>query len=123
VDLFLRFKDLHDPAAYSQDGTPLGEYAGAKLAISVTPPNGTAVTTQLKSVKSMLSGMPHGSADVSDQAAGLGAWTIEVQNQDIAALPASLRTDGGANKIYRLNSDAVADLIILCHYSATSTAS
>jgi len=124
VDLFLRFKDLHDPASYQQDGTPLGDYAGAKpLAISVTPPNGTAVTTQLKSVKSMLSGMPHGSADVSDQAAGLGAWTIEVQNQDIAALPASLRTDGGANKIYRLNSDAVADLIILCHYSATSTAS
>jgi hypothetical protein len=120
VDLFLKFKDIHDAQTYLQDGTPLGDYAAAKpLAVSVTPPGGTAVGVQLKSDKSFLRGLPHASADLSDQTAGLGTWSIDVQNADLASLPPSLRSDSGAGKIYRLSSDAVADLIIVCHYSVS----
>jgi hypothetical protein len=116
--LFLNFKDVHDAQTYTKDGTPLGDYAAAKpLAIDVTPPGGTAVTVQLKPDKALLNGLPHASADVSDQTAGLGAWTIDVQNEALAGLPASLRSDGGTSKVYRLNSDAVMDMAIVCHYS------
>jgi hypothetical protein len=120
VELFLKFKDIHDAQTYSHDGTPLGDYAAAKpLAVGLTPPGATAVRVQLKSDKSFLNGLPHASADLSDQTAGLGTWTIEVQNDDLASLPPSLRSDGGTGKFYRLSSDAVADLIILCHYSVS----
>lgn len=118
VEAFFNFKDIHDAQTYTQDGTPLGDYAAAKpLAISITPPGGTAVTVRLKSDRSVLNGLPHASADVSDQTAGLGAWTIDVQSEALAGLPASLRLNGGTGKTYRLNSDAVMDLAIVCHYS------
>jgi Tc toxin complex TcA C-terminal TcB-binding domain/Neuraminidase-like domain len=118
VDLFLSFKDIHDTRAYSQDGTPLGDYAtGKPLTVNLTPPGGTAVSVKLKSDKSLLNGLPHASADLSDQSAGLGAWTVDVQNDDLAGLPPSLRSDGGASKIYRIKPDAVMDLTIVCHYS------
>jgi len=118
VELFLNFKDTHDPQVYSQDGTPLGDYAVAKpLAISLTPPGGTAVSMQLKSDKSLLNGLPHASADLSDQTVGLGVWTIDVQSEDLAKLPLSLRSNGGASKIHRLKSDAVTDMAFVCHYS------
>ncbi|HWX17203.1 MAG TPA: neuraminidase-like domain-containing protein [Chthoniobacterales bacterium] len=118
VELFLNFKDIHDAQIYSQNGTPLGDYrAGKPLKISLTPPGGTAVAMQLKSDKSLLNGLPHASADVSDQTVGLGTWTIDVQNEDLAGLPPSLRSEGGASKIYRLKSDAVLDMAFVCHYS------
>jgi hypothetical protein len=118
VDLFLNFKDIHDSKTYTQDGTPLGDYAAAKpLTINLTPPGGTAVAIQLKSNKSLLNGLPHASADFGDQTVGLGQWTIDVQNQDLASLPASLRTNGGTSNIYRLKSDAILDIVFLCHYS------
>ena len=120
VELFLNFKDIHDAQIYTHDGTPLGDYAVAKpLKISLTPPGGTAVSTQLKSNKSLLNGLPHASADLSDQTVGLGAWSIDVQNEDLAGLPSSLRSDGGASKIYRLKSDAVLDMALVCHYSVS----
>jgi len=118
VEVFLGFKETFDNQAYTQDGTPLGDYVAAKpLAISVTPPGGNAVTVQLKSNKSLLSGLPHGTADVSDQTAGLGAWTVEVQRDSIIGLPPSLRSDGGDTKIFRLKSDALSDMTLVFHYS------
>lgn len=118
VDLFLRFKDVHDAQTYLQDGTPLGDYvAGKPLAVGVTPPGSPAVSTQLKSDKSLFNGLPHASADVSDQVHGLGKWTIEVHNEDISKLPVSLRADGGPGRFYRLNASAIADMLILFHYS------
>ena len=33
--------------------------------------------------------------------------------------PSSLRSDGGASKIYRLKSDAVLDMAFVCHYSVS----
>jgi hypothetical protein len=120
VELFLKFKDIHDTQVYSQDGTPLGDYAaGGPLKINLTPPGRTAVNMQLKSDKSLLSGLPHGSADLSDQSVGLGIWTIEVQNEDAAKLPSSLRSDGGSTKIYRLKPEAIADMVFVCHYSVS----
>jgi hypothetical protein len=71
----------------------------------------------LKSDKTLLNGLPHATADVSDQTVGLGGWTIDVQSVDLAGLPPSLRSDGGADKIYRLKSDAVADMAFVYHYS------
>ena len=120
VDLFLKFKDIHDTRNYSQDGTPLGDYVVAKpLVVSLTPAGGTAVDVQLKSDKSLLNGLPHASADLGDQTVGLGAWTIDVKNEALAGLPPSLRSDSGADKIYRLKSDAVADIAVVCHYSVS----
>ena len=119
LELFLKWKDEHDGQIYSQDGTPLGDYAIAKpLTVSLTPPGGTPVAMPLKSVKSLLNGLPHASVDLSDQTGGLGAWTIDVQSENVATLPPSLRTDGGADKIYHLKSAAVSDIAIVCHYSA-----
>jgi hypothetical protein len=40
-----------------------------------------------------------------------------LQNDNLAGLPASLRTDGGANKVYGLKSEAILDLAIVCHYA------
>ena len=72
VELFLNFKDIHDTQIYSHDGTPLGDYAAAKpLKLSLTPPGGNAVAMQLKSDKSLLNGLPHATADLSDQSVGL----------------------------------------------------
>jgi hypothetical protein len=118
VQLFLKFKDIHDSQIYAQDGTPLGDYAVVKpLTVNLTPPGGTAVPMQLKSNKSLLNGLPQASADLSDQTVGLGAWTIDLHSDNVASLPPSLRSDGGANKIYRLNSDAVSDIAFVCQYS------
>ena len=61
--------------------------------------------TQFKSDKSLFNGMPHASADLSDQAVGLGAWKIDVKNDALAGLPPSLRSDGGAGKIYQRHSE------------------
>jgi hypothetical protein len=61
--------------------------------------------------------LPHASADLSDQTVGLGAWTIDLQNENVATLPPSLRTDGGADKIYHLKPDAVSDIAIVFHYA------
>jgi Tc toxin complex TcA C-terminal TcB-binding domain len=120
VDLFLNFKDIYDSQTYSQDGTPLGDYAAAKpLTINLTPPAGTAVATQLKSNKSLLNGLPYGSADVSDQTVGLGQWTIDVQSQDLTSLPASLRSNGSASSAYRLKPDIILDISFVCHYSVS----
>jgi hypothetical protein len=118
VELFLSLKGVFDNQTYTQDGTPLGDYAAGKpLSISVTPPGGNAVTVQLKSSKSLLNGLPHGIADFSDQTAGLGPWTIDVQSEGLSGLLPSLRTDGGASRVYRLKSDALADLTLVFHYS------
>lgn len=122
VELFLKFKDIHDPVIYSSAaGTPLGDYASAKpLKISLTPPGGgTAVNADLKSSPTVLNGVPHGNADVSDQSLGLGIWAIDLQAQDIAKLPASLRVEN-AGKISRLRSETIMDMFMLCHYSASS---
>jgi hypothetical protein len=118
VELFLGFKGVFDNQTYTKDGTPLGDYAAAKpVAVNVTPPGGSAVTVQLRSNKSLLNGLPHGTADVSDQTAGLGAWTIDVQSDSIAGLPPSLRIEGGASKLFRLKSDALSDMTVIFHYS------
>ena len=78
VELFLNFKDIHDTQIYSHDGTPLGDYAAAKpLKLSLTPPGGNAVAMQLKSDKSLLNGLPHASADLSDQI----GWSRRLDNR------------------------------------------
>jgi hypothetical protein len=120
IELFLNFKDTHDAQIYSHGGTPLGDYAAAKpLTLNITPPGGTAVSILLRSTQSLLNGLPHASADVSDQTVGLGPWTIDVQNEDLGGLPSSLRSDGGASKIYRLKSEAILDIAFVCHYSVS----
>jgi hypothetical protein len=118
VEVFLGFKEVFDNQTYTQDGTPLGDYAAAKpLGVNVTPPGGSAVAIQLKSNKSLLNGLPHGIADFSDQTAGLGAWIIDVESDSIAGLPPSLRSEGGASKLFRLKSGALLDMTLIFHYS------
>jgi hypothetical protein len=118
VELFLNLKEIYDSQVYAQDGTPLGDYAAGKpLSINVIPPGGHAVTVQLKSNKSLLNGLPHGTADFSDQTAGIGGWTIDVESDGISGLLPSIRTDGGASKAFRLKPDALADLTLVFHYS------
>jgi len=120
VDLFLQFKEIHDNQTYSRNGTPLGDYAAGKpLTLSLAPPGGSAVDMHLKSEPSILAGMPRASADLSDQTAGLGSWTIGLREEDIAAIAPSLRVEGGAPGIYQLKSDAFSDIMCVCHYSVS----
>ncbi len=75
------------------------------------------MSMQLKSDKSLLSGVPHASADLSDQSVGLGMWKLELGHEALAGLPPSLRSDGGTDKIYRLKSDVITDMVIVFHYA------
>jgi hypothetical protein len=77
------------------------------------------VTTQFKSDKSVLNGLPHAGADISNQTAGFGAWEIDISNEALAELPPSLRADGGANKTTRLKSDVVLDIVLVYNYSVS----
>jgi hypothetical protein len=120
VELFLNLKDINDAQTYTQDGTPLGDYKSSKpLTLSLTPPGGTAESVKLTSDKSLYGAIPHAVADVSAQTASTGTWTIAVQNDDIAALAASLHTDGGVSKLVRLQPGVFVDLALAVHYSAS----
>lgn len=120
VELFLKLAAAHDVKLYPRDGTAVGEYAAGKpLTMYVTPPDGTAVAMQLKSSKSLLNGLPHSTADLSDQTAGLGTWTFEVHIEDVTAIASSLRVEAAASKSGGLRSEAVSDLLIMYHYSAS----
>jgi hypothetical protein len=71
----------------------------------------------LADLRQRLNGLPHATVDLSDQTVGLGAWTIDLQSADLAGVPPSLRSDGGADRIYRLKSDAVANMAFVCQDS------
>jgi hypothetical protein len=119
VELFLKFKDLHDPQAYPRDGTPLGELAGKSPKINLTSPSGDPVTLAFKSSKSLYAGLPHASSE--DLSADLGRWTFDLSYEEIAkSIPASLRLDSSRPpETHRLKWDAISDLVMVCHYSVS----
>jgi len=41
------------------------------------------------------------------------------RSDEIAGLPASLRSDGGRSKIHRLKSEVVMDMAFVWHYSVS----
>jgi hypothetical protein len=116
VDLFLKFKDLHDPKT---DATPLGDYDGNPLKVYLAQPNATlpGQSAMLASTAAFLNGLPFGTINfASASPAGLGNWTLTVNGTDIQKIAPSLRnvTSGGS----ALKPTVIDDLIMVFHYSA-----
>jgi Tc toxin complex TcA C-terminal TcB-binding domain/ABC toxin N-terminal region/Neuraminidase-like domain/PA14 domain len=132
LDLFLIFRDLNNPAVYTADGTPLGDYAAkgaaGALVLSVTPPGGTAKNTQLLSNTALLQRVPYGTVPqttppapppVPPSLGSVGAWTISVKGTDIQNLAQSLQIQvtSGASTFHRIDPKAVEDLVVVCHFA------
>jgi hypothetical protein len=128
VDFFLKFRDIYDPAKYTTNGTPLGDYAaGTALTLNLTPPGGIAKTLQLVSNAAVLSGVPAGSVPQPPPAVpptpavlgALGSWTLVAKGTDIANIAASLRTQvtSGTTSNNRIAANAIEDVFMVCRYS------
>ena len=124
VDLFLKFKDIHDKTFNS--GTPLGDYAsGSPLKVYIgstvtlpPPPNLPPPNATLTSAPTLLTGLPFASVNVSG--GQLGAWTLEVQNDYIKTIAGSLQNSVTIGNIpyNHLNPAVIDDIVMVCHYSA-----
>jgi hypothetical protein len=128
IDVFLKFRDIHDSTTYKlgqtpfESGTPLGDYAAGKpLKLSVAPPKGVGKEVTLTANANLLNGVPWGSVPQPAPQAGapslgsVGPWTILAKGKDINDITSSLRTSAG-----HLNSDAIEDLYLACHYTAAA---
>ncbi len=125
ADLFLKFKDVTDPAIFKLDNknpTPLGDYkkSGTSLKVDLTLPDAAATpfTLELGSSDSFLNGLPHDSENF-DPPKGLANWSLEIKEDDIQAIAGSLRykTAAGGVDHWRLKPDLIDDLFIVCRYS------
>jgi hypothetical protein len=119
VELFLKFKDLHQPTVYTHDGTPLGDYAnvGAPLKVYLAPPNVNlqAPNGTLASAPTFLEGLPLAAVPLSGSPPGLGNWTLTANNADIQNIAVSLRNPAATQ---HLNPAVIDDIVMVCHYSA-----
>jgi hypothetical protein len=134
VELFLKFKDIHDPTTYKLDlnnPTPLGDYAaggpGAALAISLAPPSpagsGSAISGTLASTSTLLNGLPFAAiALASGTSAGVGSWQLQLsaKSDGIGKIAKTLRNDvtTGGITYSHLKPEVVDDIVMVCHYSA-----
>jgi hypothetical protein len=122
VDLFLKFKDLHDLKTFTHDGTPLGDYAGGTaLTVSLQPPTGAAKDGKLASASMLLNALPFAAIlFTTGTPSGLGNWTLTANNDKIANIARSLQnivpSDG--TPYNHLNAAAIDDIMMVCHYSA-----
>ncbi len=126
VDVFLKFRDIYDPATYAANGTPLGDYGSSKLPLTITSPSGAPRTLQLAGNNAILAGVPFGAVPqpppvvppVPPALGGLGTWTIVAKGADIGSIAASLQTQvtTGANTFNRLLVDAIEDVFLVCRY-------
>ena len=128
VDLFLKFRDIHDPVKYTVNGTPLGDYAAkTALTLNMTPPSAAAMTLQLLSNAALLAGVPFGSVPQPPPAVPptppalgpLGSWTLAAKGTDIAKIATSLQTQvtSGTTTNNRLAVGAIEDVFLVCRYS------
>jgi GH18 family chitinase len=122
VDLFLKFKDLHDPKTFTHDGTPLGDYAGGTaLTVSLQPPTGSAADAKLASASTLLNGLPFAAIPfTTGTPPGLGSWTLMADNGHIASIATSLQNivTSGVTTYNHLNAAVIDDIVMVCHYSA-----
>jgi hypothetical protein len=121
MELFLKFKDIHDTNTYTQGGTPLGDYNSNPLVVSlIAPGDNTGPSGSLVSDSAVLAGLPHTLIDFTNQPKGLGAWSLQVKDSDIHSIAASLQVPVTANGTphYRLKAEVVEDIVMICHYSA-----
>ena len=132
VDVFLKFRDIHDPVSYTADGTPLGDYAAkasGALILNLTPPSGTARTLQLVSNPAVLAGVPYGSVPqpfpvvppIAPALGSMGAWSVVAKGTDIANIAESLRTQvtAGGSTYSRLAIDIIEDMFMALHFAVT----
>jgi hypothetical protein len=128
IDLFLKFRDVHDPLTYPLDPanpTPLGDYAkGSQLTVGVGPTPGTLTPGTLRSATTLLNGTPFASIAIPSGAkSNLRSWQLAAQSGDIGKIAKSLRNDVtiGATTNSHLKSEVIDDIMMVCHYSATNT--
>jgi hypothetical protein len=67
-----------------------------------------------------LDGLPHAALDLTSKAGMLGSWLLEARDADINKIAASLQTtiNVGGTTHYRLNTELIEDIIIVCTYQA-----
>jgi hypothetical protein len=132
ADVFLKLKDVSDPAAFDEPGntqhTALGAYMTSTrpltLSIVAPPPSVGAATPQafplvLNSAESSLNGLPHGVPDFGTAARTLGNWSLKIESVNVEVIAQSLRYAVTANGIshWRVKSDLIQDIFIVCRYS------
>jgi hypothetical protein len=124
VDLFLKFKEIHDADTYKSNGSPLGDYADAPLKLNLTPPlPGAMASNTLLTNQALLSGLPFAPFDFASQSPppGVGGWTLEASQDDIKKITQTLQKTvkiSGA-EYHHLKSDVIDDIVMVCHYSAS----
>ena len=123
VQLFLKFKVVYPPFVSSRS-TPLADYDGSQLPVTLTPPSsGNSVTGNLLSTPSFFAGVPYASMSlpavpISAPAPGNPApWTLTIQQSDVQGLAPNLqRTPAGAAGPF-INPAVIDDLFFVCQYS------
>ena len=123
VELFLKLKDEKDPTSEIGE-TYFDEYkSDTPLTISLTPPGGTEGSGSLK----ILDGIPHVAIPVTDRVPATFTAPIKLpvkfvltaSDGDIQKIAAGLQRTVTAEGVthHRLNSDAIEDILVVCHYS------
>src|SRR5262249_32938500 len=103
--------------------TPLGDYVtGAPLKLFLTQPGDpppAPLPGSFVSDANFLNGLPR--ATFGLQSSQLGRWTIEVRDADIHSIAPSLWKELSAanGPHFRLNSEIIEDIIVVCHYSVS----
>jgi hypothetical protein len=122
IELFLKFNDEVDPTSATPKKTYVEEY-DTPLTISLTPPGGTEGSGPLK----IFDGIPHVAIPVTERKPATFTAPIKLpvkfvltaSDGDIQKIAAGLQRTVTAEGIthHRLNSDAIEDILVVCHYS------
>ena len=122
IELFLKLKDEKDPASLPVQ-TYTQEYAaGTPLSITLSPPGASAVALASRPEED-IANMPHTVVALNDPIAVPVTFKLEASDGDIKAIANQLycnvtsATDGATH--YRLKSEVLEDIFIVCHYSVT----
>ncbi len=99
-------------------GFALGD--GGSLAFTLTRDGGVSFDSAWQSSGSLVAGLPYANP-FAGQSHEIGTWIIEVSEDDVSSLPASLRVDSGADggTHQRLNPEAFDDVFVIVQYAVT----
>ena len=99
-------------------GFALGD--GDSLAFTLTRDGGVSFESAWQSAGSLVAGLPYANP-FAGQSHEIGPWIIEVSEDDVLSLPASLRVNSGAGEAahQRLNPEAFDDVLVIVQYAVT----
>jgi hypothetical protein len=127
VSLYLIFKDEY-PSMMTLPSTPQADYiSGTALEFNLSPAGGTLSPTSGTpsfNSDSMLSGTPDWTSGSLSVKASLQPWQITISTNSVSAIASTLQVTvpqnaAGATPTYQiLNSALIADIVLVCQYSA-----